>query len=743
MTDISEFDPTSAIPDELLRLQQQVSTAQQFIDRLSGSHATAFATFDDKGESNTLPRRLNGSLEECLPELLLLNEHGAGIFVTVNQTDGVGHKTENITGVRAVFTDMDGRPIAPVEAWSIPPHMVIQTSPGRWHAYWIIVGLPLDRFTEVQKALANHFDGDPAVCDLARVMRVPGFNHHKRDPFMVTIKTIDSGRTPIPAEEMMAALGLDVDVRFTSAAPKSSASKTIKVGGRNTALAKHAGGLRRAGKSGEEIEEALLVLNNEKCDPPLPVDEVEGIAKSIARYATDEGSVGLTNTDTGNAQRFVAQHSQNLRYVYEMGKWLYWDDGVWRIDNLNRAVEFAKSTATAMFEEAPKCTTASIRTALAKHASQSLNLNRIHAMVELAKSDPSIVLPIKNLDVDDFMLGVSNGVVDLRTGSYRPAERDDFLTRQCGTPFVESATCPIFQAFLARATGGDIELEAYLQRLIGYTLTGSAIEHCLGFLYGRGRNGKSTFLETMQSLTGDYSVQTQPETLTTTQRKGGANNDVARLAGRRLVVSNEVDEGSHFDEALIKQLTGGDIVTARFLYQESFDFKPKFKLLIIGNYKPVIRGDDNGIWSRVHLIPFIQTIPEAEQDKLLTVKLQKELPGILNWAIAGCLAWQKNGIKPPKVIVDATRAYRADMDILGEWMDEDCVFGATHTVSSQALYESYNSWCHRANIKPISSKSFGRKLEDRGISKCHTRSGNKFVGIAIDSSSVGRLMLVA
>jgi putative DNA primase/helicase len=741
-TGISKFNPTSATPDELLSLEKQVNTATQFVDRLCGSHASAFATFDDKGENKTPPQRLNGSLEECLPELITLNEHGAGIFVTVNQTDGVGHKTENITGVRAVFVDLDGSPLAPVEAWSIVPHMVIETSHGRWHAYWMIEGLPLERFTEVQKALVNLFDGDPAVCDLARVMRVPGFNHHKHDPYMVTIKSIDSERKPIQAEEMLGALGLASTVTSTAPVLKLVASSATASGGRNTALTSIAGRMRHLGSPAETIEDALLTANDEMFDPALPVAEVKAIAKSVSKYPPAADPAGISNTDTGNAHRFVAQHGQDLRYVPELGKWVFWNDGVWKIDDANRAIEFAKLTAKSMFDEAAKCPTESIRTALAKHASQSLNIKRIHAMVELAKSDQDIVLPIGRLDVNDYMLGVVNGVVDLRTGKFRAAQREDFMTRRCGTIFDDTATCPNFEKFLARVTAGDVELQAYLQRLIGYALTGSVIEQCLGFLYGRGANGKSTFLVTMQRLIGDYSSQTQPETLMT-KRSGGATNDIARLVGKRFVVSNEVREGSHFEENQLKQLVGEDMFTARFLYKENFDFNPKFKLMIAGNYKPVIKGDDDGIWRRVHLIPFIQTIPASERDKKLGEKLTRELPGILNWALAGCLAWQKVGLNPPGIVVDATDSYRIEMDLMGVWMNENCDVGSTHTVESSTLYNNYRSWCLTSGIKAVSAMVFGRKLVDRGIVKAHTRFGNRFQGINIKASSSFRMALVA
>lgn len=533
-------------------------------------------------------------------------------------------------------------------------------------------------------------------------------------------------------------------VKKVAVAPtKTPSHQKIAAGNRNNYLTKIAGRLRHAGNPTTEIEDTLKRINAERCDPPLDESEMSTIAASVGKYASSDGvAVGIATTDTGNAQRLVAKHGQDVKFVPEQGKWIVWKDGHWEVDAAGKLMQCAKATAKSIFDDVAEVDSDSGRMALAKHASQSLNSGRLRSMIALASSEPDVVVHIGELDRDDFLLGVGNGVVDLRDGNFRSAQRSDFLTLRCGTEFQPAATCPKFERFIERVTGGDIELQGYLQRLVGYTLTGSTREHCFAFLYGHGANGKSTFLDTLMRLLGDYATQTQPETLMA-RRGGGANNDLARLVSKRLVVSNEVREGAHLEENLVKQLVGGDVVTARFLYREHFEFRPRFKLLIAGNHQPVIKGDDDGIWRRVHLVPFVHTIPESERDKDLGAKLANELPGILNWAIAGCLAWQKRGLDAPTIIREATARYREEMDLLGAWIVQRCDVGTGLRYSSRRLYEDYRKWCEEAGIKPVSAMVFVRKLETRKFHREHTRHGNFLLGIQLKPIGGVKLSLAA
>lgn len=526
-----------------------------------------------------------------------------------------------------------------------------------------------------------------------------------------------------------------VTARGDSGAPRRPSRPVMHLipeGQRNATLTSVAGRLRSQGGGQKEIEAALVQLNDNRCDPPLATQEVQRIAASMMRYpATADAKNGIALTDTGNGQLFATQHGKNVRYVPELAKWLIWRDGQWEIDTDGAINERAKETAKSMFVTAASGDSDASRMARARHASQSLNRYRLQSMIAMASTERSIVLRMDNLDADDFLLGVQNGTVDLRDGSFHESRREEYLTQRSLAYYDKDARCPVFQAFLHRVTGGDIEFQNYLQRLIGYVLTGSTAEHCFGFLYGHGANGKSTFLEVIMRLCGSYATQTQPETWMA-RRGDGASSDIARLVGKRLVVSNEVREGAQLEENLVKQMVAGDVVTARYLYQEHFEFRPKLKLLMAGNHQPIIKGDDEGIWRRVHLIPFTETIPEPERDKHLGAKLAAELSGILNWAIEGCLIWRREGLNPPSAITNATKVYRDDMDLFANWIDEECIVSpGAKGASRHQLYASYQRWCASGGIKPLSQPAFGRKLAGRGFETAHTKAGNILIGIAL------------
>ena len=253
---------------------------------------------------------------------------------------------------------------------------------------------------------------------------------------------------------------------------------------------------------------------------------------------------------------------------------------------------------------------------------------------------PGIYRALADFDCDPMLFNVANGTLDLRTGTLRPHSRDDRLTRMVDVPYDPDARAELWHAFLWRITAQRVNLYKYLQRLVGYCLTGKVSEQVIVFLFGIGANGKSVFCETVAALLGEYGMQAQPE-LVMARRHGGIPNDVAALRGRRLAQMNETTQGSRFDEAKLKHLTGGDSLTGRFLHREFFDFRPTHKLIIRGNHKPQISGTDDGIWRRLHLVPFEVQIPEAEWDRSLADKLRTELPGILLWAVQGCLDWQQ------------------------------------------------------------------------------------------------------
>jgi len=445
---------------------------------------------------------------------------------------------------------------------------------------------------------------------------------------------------------------------------------------------------------------------------------------------TSTASTDFHLTDLGNAQRLVALHGKDLRYCYGRNRWFVWDGKYWAVDESGAVTRKAKDTTRRLYADASELTDSAERKAVAKWALRSESDCLLRAMVSQAQSEPSIPIQLDKFNRDPWLLNVANGTVDLRTGACEPHKRGDLINKIAPVEYQPEAACPLWDSFLNRILDSDRELITFVQRAVGYVLTGSVREQVFFLLYGTGANGKSTFLETLRALLGDYAQHANFATFLA-HVNDGPRNDIARLNGARLVTAQEIENGRRFSESTLKQLTGEDTVTARFLYTENFEFKPSFKLFLAANHKPIIRGTDLAIWRRVCLIPFTVTIPEKEQDKELAAKLRGELPGILNWVLDGCRQWQAIGLKPPKAVTDATAVYRSEMDILGQFLAERCIHSKMFQATAKELYQAYLIWCEEAGDKAISKRAFGLALAERGLikSKSHSRIIWKGIGL--------------
>jgi putative DNA primase/helicase len=337
-------------------------------------------------------------------------------------------------------------------------------------------------------------------------------------------------------------------------------------------------------------------------------------------------------SDLGNAERLAHHYGDKLCYCHVWKKWLVWDDTKWAEDETGRIKQIAKKTVRKIYTEAKACEDDNKRQAVAKHALFSESKSRIDAMTSLAQSE----LPVRpdQFDKNRSLLNCKHGTIDLSTGELLPHNKDDFITKIAPVYYNKDATCPQWDKFLDRIMGGNQDLIKFLQRAVGYSLTGHVSEQCLFLFWGSGANGKSTFLRTIGNLLGDFSQHTATETLLVKQ-KGAITNDIARMKGARFITASESEKEHRLAENLIKQMTGDDIICARFLHQEFFEFEPEYKIFLGTNNKPIIKGNDHAIWRRIKLVPFKILIPEEEQDKDLIDKLKKEYSGILNWAIEG------------------------------------------------------------------------------------------------------------
>ena len=419
-------------------------------------------------------------------------------------------------------------------------------------------------------------------------------------------------------------------------------------------------------------------------------------------------------TDVGNGKRFAERHGQDALYCYPWKSWLFWDGRRYCSDQNGEAMRRAKTMAAVIYKEAAQVAIGDPDRAklIAKHAILTQHRSRMEAMLAMAQSEVP-VMP-DELDADTMLLNLANGTLDLRTLTLREHRREDRITKLSAVSLDPVATCPTWLAFLDRIYAGEQELIAFIQRAVGYSLTASTSEQVLFLLYGTGANGKSTFLETLLALLDDYARPTEFRALLARENSDAVRNDLAALVGARMVTAVEVGRGKRLDEAMVKQVTGGDTITARKLHQEFFDFKPVFKLWLAANTQPEIHGVDDGIWRRVLLVPHEVSIPPEERDRDLAAKLLNELPGILNWAIEGLREWQRVGLTPPDKVAAATADYRAQMDHLRDFINARCKLDKDFHVTTGSLYCAYEVWAFENGEQAVKKRTFGTMLKERG-----------------------------
>lgn len=436
-------------------------------------------------------------------------------------------------------------------------------------------------------------------------------------------------------------------------------------------------------------------------------------------------------TDFGNCERLSKLHGKTIRFCFEYNKFLTFTGKRWEIDNSGEVERRAKETVRDIYRQAATVIDDEPRKALIRHGQRSESFRSIQAMINLLKSEPGIPISSDGFDSNPFLLNCLNGTIDLKTGQLLPHKSENYITKIIPVLFDPKATCPLWVSFLNEIMGGNEDLIEFLQRAVGYGLTGSNREQVLFMLHGAGANGKSTFLETIGSMLGDYSQQTPTEMLLQRDRSS-VPNDLARLAGIRFVIASEVTEGRRLNESLIKQMTGGERLTARFLRAEFFEFVPQFKLFLATNHRPVIKGTDLGIWRRIRLIPFEVTIPPEKRDKNLLNKLKAELPGILNWTVKGCLKWLSDGLGEPAEVTAATESYRSEMDVLADFLSECCITTNRNFSSrSSELYRKFQEFCKDSGEKQMTQKSFSMRLSEKGFIKEKNRMGAFWLGIGI------------
>ncbi len=452
----------------------------------------------------------------------------------------------------------------------------------------------------------------------------------------------------------------------------------------------------------------------------------------------------LRNSDTGNAETFQLLYGHRFRYNHSRKRWMVWNGLYWAADADGEAERAAIDTArwrnTANWLASAQETEKEAKKKFLEDYLEALegeSVRGINATLEVAKNLRNIASVATDYDRDTFLLTVGNGTLDLRNGELRSAWPEDLITRATRIHYNSTAACPRWLQFLDEVFEADSALINFIQRSVGYSLTGDTREQCMFILHGNGANGKSTFLETVRRLVGPHAVTTPFATFMNQRNVGGPRNDLAALVGARLVLASEAGQDASFDEAVVKQVTGQDTIACRYLYGEFFEYKPQFKIWLATNYKPAIHGGDDAIWRRIRLIPFNRQFKGDNRDRELLEKLKAELPGILAWAVRGGLDWQRNGLGKPKTMVEATLEYRQESDQIRRFISERCLVDKTYSVAGKRLYDAYVQFCQQQGEKYLANNIFAAEIAKRGYTKDRTSKGVFYHGISLISREPG------
>jgi putative DNA primase/helicase len=474
---------------------------------------------------------------------------------------------------------------------------------------------------------------------------------------------------------------------------------------------------RKAGKPGEAQTTNLSMLRAKELEVQL--DEIE------------------TATDMGAARRFLKDWGEEIRWCEQFGKWLTWEGSHWKVDEMagQKVIERWSLSLKAMSEEVSIISHAEKLKLYKRFVTRLHGADALKSMLSLAKGMGETPIHQDDLNHAVDHLPCRNGVLNLRTLELQPGRKADYFTSCLSLKYDPEADCPLWIEHLRRCTGGDQTLMRWLWKAFGYTLTGRTDEQCLFFLYGEGQTGKSTTIEVLQHVLGEYSASLDPSKLMAKRFEDEIPSHFARLVGMRMCTAVEVRKEDRFDEGLIKRLTGGDRIQTRFMRKDAFDFTPRFKLYLTGNHKPSIYGQDQGIWRRFRLVPFDKEIPDAQKIGGLKEKLMLEAPGILAWMAAGAQLWYEEGLGACPAIDDATREYRDEQDILGRFIEEKCLIADGSEVKSSGLYNAYKDWAKEEGHIVWNSTRFGNEMRERskrlGIDKAKREDGNYFVRLTL------------
>jgi putative DNA primase/helicase len=744
-----------------------VNAAMHFISLLAEDdfERLTFQTFDDRkgisAERKNAARIIQYE-DGCMARLASLNNDGNGIFVTVNATDGKGRKAENIVSIRALFVDLDGAPLEPVLAGGAEPHIVVETSPGRFHCYWLIADCGIHQFSAIQNQLAKKFNGDKSVHDLPRVMRLPGFFHQKQNPPVMTKIIRESGALPYTISEFIEKQELEMPgaSRSITAAPRNPETDAEL---RARILSADAGMIYPAmlslsarmigrGMSDEDCASVLQSLLDasslREVDPQTWQARCSDIPAMIATARRkfgdpragghagvtvggeivngDDGDLDSvdaalvnTMTESNMALAFSRKYRGAIFHCHETGRWHLWTGNHWQVDKSRRAFNWAVEMAR-----------------IHGDGSKTVGKAGFASGVErIAAAEPALAVELNRLDLNRDLLATPDGTINLLTGEIHQANPDHLITRIAGCS--PKLGLPVrFIDFLLAAFDGDEERVEFIQEFLGYCLTGRTGAEKFLYFDGPGGNGKGCLSTLMQCILGDYFAQA-PASMLMYSSTPQHSTDLAALRGKRMVVASELPPGARLDEQRLKSITGGDPVTARLMHQDNTTFQPELKLVIASNHRPSIVRPDEAMRRRV----LVMRMPNAVQNPdpaFKSVILPSEAPQALNWLLEGAVRVlaRNERFLIPQVVLDQSAEYLGSMDAVGTFIAE-CTSGRKFGVSEprSAVYNAYREWCEQNNERPLSARPFYEDMANRGYAAKILAGMRLLDGIKLNTNS--------
>lgn len=723
-------------------LEKNYKTRLRFKKAITGSAKTFFQVY---GAGS--PRTLFGTLKEHDNALMALNAKGMNVAMAINAMQGE-RTSKAATKVNAIFVDDDSgsAELSTYLSLSFPPHLVVESSPGKLHPYWLLDGCATAEFGSVQLALASRFRTDTKVCDLARVMRMPGtFNCKYEEPYMSRLVHCETSRPPYQFDALVQGLELSVNADPTPLDP--GLSRNVPAPGCNwaeidaalaaigpndrhtwlvTGMALHTLDDRnRAYAAWTEWSRKSAKFDERDQQVTWAGFEVSGgvTMRTLFYMAKQEGWEGCAHDELSMAALFGETFRDIIRFDHKAKQWYRFGGVVWAADSqapLQLFREFiAKLTETG---ESRKTASSRFRA--------TASMRNVVAQAELL---PSLHLSAHDFDRQPDLLAVKNGVVNLTDGSFRRATPSDLLSRQADVTYDPDAEAPTWRAFVKSIACGDLDFARFLQACAGYTMFGHTNEQIFFALIGSGANGKGVFSRTLKKLLGSYATVIAPN-LMTAAYSGNPNSPtpaLAKIAGARLLLCPESGAKAKLDDAFVKQLTGGDEITARTTYGDNFTFKPVGSLWLTTNHAPEIAHDDEAMGRRVVPLPFDAKFRGKDADVTLEEKLAAELAGIFNWFVRGAIAYGKSGLTRPMAVKRALRRMQLRADSVQWWLKEQCDVEADTQMGASEAYATYREFALDHSLMPLNIKQFSARLIDKGYEHRRRKQGVVYLGVRL------------